>query len=586
MEREDYLILRQMYRNCEQLMKMRIQAGNRLCAYFYRTVLGVTAGDTIYPRLPEPGDDQLDAEDDIDVEVSEDDINVDKKDKAKENQYKKILERLAKDWRSIWKVTIQVTGVIQETEQDNLIKEARAGEPKEKDEAEKAKKAKKAKKDKISRRPPKNDAISRLNIHTESQDRLSITKKNFDNYRSGVIQTYNQYLMVDNYMNLVALEAKQLKDIQELLADFPIHHKLSETKGIGPKLTAFIIAEIDIFKIIYASEIIAYAGLDADSKNRGKSTKHPCDGCFRFYLEFETKKVKEDAVIGQFQSYFRHRNAYYTDSISVLAGGVDDNKKKRIYLGRLDNIPGLPNDVSVSNDDRMKTENLTKLITFEKDARVSYDELIEKNGVGVKLVDNAKNKSTYYQVVINGEATGIYINNYNPKAVYSITCQRSLTYNKDVQSKFIGTLAGCLMKSGTSTDADGNKVRGKYLSIYDDKKFGILNRPITFDELGRFSSFKKGKKEKTTGKTLLELKAMAGEGGSYYNLPVEIRGKLESDSGIGKERRGKAHSNAIRRMLCQFIIHEIYRPWRTLEGLPVHNDYAEGKLGIIHKNPN
>lgn len=577
MEREDYLILRQMYRNCEQLMKMRIQAGNRLCSYFYRMVLGVSSGDTIYPRLPEPGDDQLDAEDDIDTEISEDDINVDEKDKVKENQYKKILERLAKDWRDIWKVTRQVTGVIQENEQNSLIKEARMGI---KDNAV-------DKKDKkISRRPPKNDAISRLNIHTESQDRLSITKKNFDNYRSGVIQTYNQYLMVDNYMNLVALEAKQLKDIQELLADFPIHHKLSETKGIGPKLTAFIIAEIDIFKIVYASEIIAYAGLDADSKNRGKSTKHPCDGCFRFYLEFETKKVKENVVIGQFQSYFRHRNAYYTDSISVLAGGVDDNKKKRIYLGRLDNIPGLPNDISASNDDRMKTENLTKLITFEKDTRVSYDELVEKNGVDVKSVDNTKNKSTYYQVVINGESTGIYINNYNPKAVYSITCQRSLTYNKDVQSKFIGTLAGCLMKSGVSKDADGNKVRGKYLSIYDDKKFGVLNRPITFEELGRFSKFKKGGKEKTTGKTLAELKAMVGEGGSYYDLPVEIRGKLESDSGIGKERRGKAHSNAIRRMLCQFIIREIYRPWREIEGLPVYKDYTEGKLGIIHKNPN
>ena len=113
-----------------------------------------------------------------------------------------------------------------------------------------------------------------------------------------------------------------------------------------------------------------------------------------------------------------------------------------------------------------------------------------------------------------------------------------------------------------------------------------MNRPITFEELGRFSKFKKGGKEKTTGKTLAELKAMVGEGGSYYDLPVEIRGKLESDSGIGKERRGKAHSNAIRRMLCQFIIREIYRPWREIEGLPVYKDYTEGKLGIIHKNPN
>ncbi len=577
--KENYLALRQMYRNAERLMKMRIQAGNALCAYFYRQMLGVNSGDTIYPRLPEPGDEDLNNE--IDIKSIEDFIDDSNPSTSDENptQYALILKRLERDWRDIWKVAVQVTGQIQDDDQNQLILDAR--NPKKKDTSAQVKVRK------TKRTPPKNDTIARLTTHTESQDRLSVTKKNFDNYRSGIIQKYKDYLMVDNYMNLVALEAKQMKDITDILDDIPIHHKLSEIKGIGPKMTAFIISEIDIFKIVYASEIIAYAGLDADSKNRGKSTKHACDGCFRFYLEFETDKVKENMHIGQFQSYYRHRNAYYTDNVSIIAGGVDDHKKKRIYLGRLDNIPGLPNDISASSDERVGKDMLTKLITFEKDTRLMYDELIHKNGVDVKTVDNTKNPSNYHQIIIKGEPTGIYVNNLdNPKLKYSISCQRSLTYNKDVQSKFIGTLAGCLMKSGVTKDANGNKVRGKYPSIYDEKKFGILNRPITFEELGKFSKFKNGKKERTTGKTLLELKAMVGENGSYYDLPVEIRGKLESDAGIGKERNGKAHSNAIRRMLCQFIIHEIYRPWRKLEGLPVHNDYAEGKLGIIHKNPN
>ena len=51
---------------------------------------------------------------------------------------------------------------------------------------------------------------------------------------------------------------------------------------------------------------------------------------------------------------------------------------------------------------------------------------------------------------------------------------------------------------------------------------------------------------------------------------------------VYKERYGKSHSNAMRRMLSQFIIQDIYKAWRVIEKLPIAPSYAEQKLGLKH----
>ncbi len=46
----------------------------------------------------------------------------------------------------------------------------------------------------------------------------------------------------------------------------------------------------------------------------------------------------------------------------------------------------------------------------------------------------------------------------------------------------------------------------------------------------------------------------------------------------------KAHLNnmAIRYTVKRFLV-DLYTAWRTLEGLPVADEYSKGKLGINHK---
>jgi hypothetical protein len=99
---------------------------------------------------------------------------------------------------------------------------------------------------------------------------------------------------------------------------------------------------------------------------------------------------------------------------------------------------------------------------------------------------------------------------------------------------------------------------------------------ITFRELEHY------KKELTKLKfELSDLRSKVGPDQDFIDLPFDIKDKISK--ALAEPRSKKTHANAVRRMLQQFIINEIYIPWRTLEGLPTHVGYAEGKLGITHK---
>ncbi len=524
--------LRQMYRNSEALMHLRVQAGNRLCAYFFNKKLGVRSGDSIYPLIPE--------EEDLDDVIES--FNPDKEE-TPDTQYKKILDSLEKDFRKIKKVTTQLSPLVGSDDQS----------------VEAARKHKTTK--------------------PQAKKNLKITEDIFQ--PSGMIQDFVDFVMVRNYMDQADLEESSIKDMELFLKKIPYYGHLSQINGIGVKMAAFIIAEIDIHKIVYASQIISFAGLCADSKGRAFSTSTKAEGCFRFYIEFQTDKVKKSEVFGTFQRFDRHKNAFYNEKMLIKAGGIDDNKKKRYYIGRIDDINDIPNDVSVTQDTRLVTGNLSKLIVLKPDTRVFWNEMV---GSTAKPVIRDENTPNYWQIVINGTETGLYVDD---DAKYNITCQRSLRYNKDVQAKFIGTMGGCLIRSNTKKvydankkvvrDEDGKEVKSYtgYAQVYREKRKGLENRPITLDELDRYSKFK------TSSFSVEDLKQQVGPDGDFYQLPLEVRTKIEKL--IKKEREGKFHANAVRRMLQQFIINEIYIPWRTLEGLPAHVGYAEGKLGIIHK---
>lgn len=97
--------------------------------------------------------------------------------------------------------------------------------------------------------------------------------------------------------------------------------------------------------------------------------------------------------------------------------------------------------------------------------------------------------------------------------------KNSITFNPFLKTKLLGVLAGSLIRSG-------NK---EYRTIYDNYKHRLDNMPAH--------------KDKT---------------------------KLHK------------HRMALRYMIKRFLV-DLYKEWRTLEGLPVAEEYSVAKLGIIHK---
>jgi len=96
--------------------------------------------------------------------------------------------------------------------------------------------------------------------------------------------------------------------------------------------------------------------------------------------------------------------------------------------------------------------------------------------------------------------------------------RKSITFNPFLKTKLMGVLAGSFLKSGNE----------KYTKIYHDYKTRLENHPKW----------------------------------------MEVS-------------RGHRHMAAMRYMVKLFIV-DLYREWRTLEGLPVSLTYQEAKLGHVH----
>jgi hypothetical protein len=93
-----------------------------------------------------------------------------------------------------------------------------------------------------------------------------------------------------------------------------------------------------------------------------------------------------------------------------------------------------------------------------------------------------------------------------------------ITFNPFVKTKVTGVLAPCLIRSANP----------KYGKIYRDYKHRIANMPVH------------------------------------------------------AEKTPKHRDNMARRYMAKRFLVDLYIAWRTLEGLEVHPEYSEGKLGIVH----
>lgn len=71
-------------------------------------------------------------------------------------------------------------------------------------------------------------------------------------------------------------------------------------------------------------------------------------------------------------------------------------------------------------------------------------------------------------------------------------------------------------------------------------------------------------------------------GGKYSEIYYEYKNRLENHPVHKEKTKGHRHNMANRYMIKRFLI-DLHVKWRALEGLPVSEEYAVAKLGLVHK---
>lgn len=124
-------------------------------------------------------------------------------------------------------------------------------------------------------------------LDPESQDILKDLRADFKKLMDGVktvklatfkatplISTFTEFSLLQQYLDLEESEKRHFKNLEKILAEFPIHQKfLHGVKGCGPAMSGVIISEIDIHKARYPSSLYQYAGLGCEADGRGTSKR-------------------------------------------------------------------------------------------------------------------------------------------------------------------------------------------------------------------------------------------------------------------------------------------------------------------------
>lgn len=92
-----------------------------------------------------------------------------------------------------------------------------------------------------------------------------------------------------------------------------------------------------------------------------------------------------------------------------------------------------------------------------------------------------------------------------------------------------------------------------------------------------FNPFLKTKLIGVLGTSFLRL------GGDYRIIYDNYKHRLENNPVHQEKSKAQRHNMAIRYMIKRFLV-DLYKAWRPLEGLEVHPEYSEAKLGLVHQS--
>lgn len=156
--------------------------------------------------------------------------------------------------------------------------------------------------------------------------------------KNGLISTMTELILVDQYFGLEASEARHFKQLEKVLADYPIWTDyLKGVKGIGPAMASVMITEFDIHKAKYSSSMWKYAGLDVlNGVGRSRTKDHLIEST---YLDKDGKEQTKQGI--SFNPFLKSKLIGVLGS-SFLRAGVINNPYSKIYNDykqRLNNMP-------------------------------------------------------------------------------------------------------------------------------------------------------------------------------------------------------------------------------------------------------
>jgi hypothetical protein len=236
----------------------------------------------------------------------------------------------------------------------------------------------------------------------------------------------------------------------------------------------------------------------------------------------------------------------------VVVGSYTDNAGKKVY------VP------AIKLRDSLDPDSLRLLVTSPEPNKVMGEQVLTTaDGHKITLENVGRSRKAH------SLEKRTYINKDGQEAV-----RDSISYNPFLKTKLLGVLGTSFLRCGSTT------VNGVRMGAPKRKQFAIDHG---------FVAVRKKKDEPSPGTTDQQVtqwlkdngykvEELRGEYGVYYyNYKNRIRTSPRHDD----KTDAHVHKMAIRYMVKRFL-KDLYVKWKTLENLPVHPEYSEGKQGIIH----
>ena len=169
---------------------------------------------------------------------------------------------------------------------------------------------------------------SRITDGVIAENQRALSERRF---KAGeIITNYAEFCLVNTYENFLVNEEQGFLSLQKNLVGIPLYDQfLSQVAGVGPLMSAVLIAYIDFNKCEYPSSLIRYAGLDTITYGKYKDDA----GTEHIVPAWEVKRFYSQEGVGPDDAMLKH-GKYVVQFISEGRSKKKQSLEIRDYTDR------------------------------------------------------------------------------------------------------------------------------------------------------------------------------------------------------------------------------------------------------------